>query len=575
MARRLLYAVACVAPAWAVITVVLDGVVLQAGRIRIASTEPIRPLIAGAVALVIYLWRSSREDTAADAVWLHTWFRRLVKAATPLVILLGCAAGLMYGSFTAGGADSYGYVSQAALWLGGDLHIEQPIVEQVSWPFAAWTFTPLGYRPVSDAGVIVPTYPPGLPLLMALFSVIFGPRGAFFVVPLLASVALACTYALGKMATGSANVGALAALLVLASPVFLGHAMLPMTDVPVTAGWALTCVLVLKERFSPLLAGMAAGVTLLIRPNLILLAGAPVLAWLFGDGPQRPRWRTVARTVTAYSAGILGALIALAIVNVSLYGSPFESGYGSFSDLYGLAALPQNLRNYALWMWQTQSATVLVGLIPLLVQGTIRRRAVGVCLVALFVLTLVSYVFYNPFENWTYLRFLLPAFPALFVFVAAGVWTLCRRIPIPARVAVALVLGVAVVSPGVRFARDQYILNWHTHEQRYARAGSRVRELAPPDAVLFSSQHSGSLRYYTDRLTLRYDLLGERRLDSAIRELNDKGRPSYLVIDEWEHLDFRKRFAPRNRAGTLEWAPLARIPGPPDVLIYDLTSDTK
>jgi hypothetical protein len=320
---------------------------------------------------------------------------------------------------------------------------------------------------------------------------------------------------------------------------------------------------------------MVAGVNLLIRPNLVLLAGAPVVTWIFGDGRQRPQWRTVAHSATAYSAGILGALIALVMVNVSLYGSPFESGYGSFSDLYGLAVLPQNVRNYALWMWQTQSLTVLAGLIPFVVQGTIRRRTVGVCLVALFVLTLVSYVFYNPFENWTYLRFLLPAFPALFVFVAAGVWTLCRRVPLPARVAVALILGVAVVSPGVRFARDQYILNWHTHEQRYARAGLRVRELAPSDAVLFSSQHSGSLRYYTDRLTLRYDLLGDRRLDSAIRELNDKGRPSYLVIDEWEHADFRKRFAPRNRAGTLDWAPLARIPGPPDVLIYDLTSTTK
>jgi hypothetical protein len=575
MGRRLLYAVACVAPAWAVITVVLDGVVLQAGRIRIASTEPVRPLVTAAVALAIYLWRTSREDVTADAAWLTRWFRYLVKAATPLVILLGCAVAVMYGSFTAGGADSYGYVSQAALWLGGDLHIEQPIVEQVSWPFAAWTFTPLGYRPVSDAGVTVPTYPPGLPLLMALFSLMFGSRGPFFVVPLLASVALACTYALGKMATGSANVGGLAALLVLASPVFLGHAMLPMTDVPVTAGWALACVLALKERPSPLLAGMVAGVTLLIRPNLILLAGAPPLAWLPGDGDQRRQWRSVAHSAIAYSAGILAALIALVIVNLSLYGAPFESGYGSFSDIYGLAAFPQNLRNYALWLWQTQSAMVLLGLIPFVVPRTIPRRAVAVCLAALFVLTLVSYVFYNPFENWTYLRFLLPAYPALFVFVAAGVWAVCRRFPTPARVAVALLLGAAAVSPAVRFARDQYIFNWPTHEHRYVLAGSRVKELAPPAAVLFSSQHSGSLRYYTDRLTLRYDLLGERRLDSAIRELNDKGRPSFLVIDEFEHPDFRKRFAARNRAGTLEWAPLARIPGPPDVLIYDLTSATK
>ena len=89
--------------------------------------------------------------------------------------------------------------------------------------------------------------------------------------------------------------------------------------------------------------------------------------------------------------------------------------------------------------------------------------------------------------------------------------------------------------------------------------------------MLFSSQHSGSLRYYTGRMTLRYDLLAQDRLDSAVRELMDKGRPSFLVIDEWERAEFSDRFAAGNLAGSLEWAPLARVPGQPDVLIYQLS----
>jgi hypothetical protein len=552
--------------------VILDGVVFNVGPLRISSTEPVRPLLAGGLALVIYLWRSSRQDLEADAAWLTAWFTRLVKAAAPAVVLLGCAVGLIYGSFTAGGADSYGYVSQAMLWLHGDLRIEQSIVQQVSWPFAAWTFTPLGYRPVSDA-VIVPTYPPGLPMLMALFSAVFGQRGPFLVVPVLASVALACTYVLGKIATGSTKVGAFAALLLLASPPFLGHAMVPMTDVPVTAGWAVVCVLALAAPSArPLLAGLAAGATLLVRPNLVLLAAGPVIAWILGSGWA---WRSVARNIALYAAGIVPAVIALLAVNVALYGAPLETGYGSFSDIYGLGAAPRNLRNYVSWMLETQSPMVLMGLIPIFAPYAIGRRTVLGCLLAMLVLTFASYLFYHPFENWTYLRFLLPAYPAVFVFMAATVWIICLRLPRPARVGVAVLLAATALSLSVRFARDQYVFNWRTQEQRYARAAARTAELTPPAAVLFSSQHSGSLRYYTDRLTLRYDLLGERRLDSAIRELDEKGRRSFLVIDEWEHVQFRDRFARRNRAGALDWPPLARVPGPPDVLIYDLGSLTQ
>jgi hypothetical protein len=66
-------------------------------------------------------------------------------------------------------------------------------------------------------------------------------------------------------------------------------------------------------------------------------------------------------------------------------------------------------------------------------------------------------------------------------------------------------------------------------------------------------------------------LLPPGHLDAAILELRRKGRPSFLVIDEWEADEFRKRFAGTEDAGRLDMAPLARVPGQPDVLIYDLT----
>jgi len=221
--RRFLYLIACFAPVWAVITYATDGVTLHVGGLRLKATEPVRPLIVGLAAAAIYLWSYSRESYDADGAWLMAQIRGAAAAAAPVIIVLGCALGIYHGSFTAGGSDAYGYVSQAALWLKGSLRVAQPWVQQFSWPEREVTFAPLGYRPISLDGTIVPTYASGLPILMALFQAVFGANGPFYVVPALGTLTLWFTYLLGREVSGSRSVGALAALLLLTSPVFLAH----------------------------------------------------------------------------------------------------------------------------------------------------------------------------------------------------------------------------------------------------------------------------------------------------------------------------------------------------------------
>ena len=74
-------------------------------------------------------------------------------------------------------------------------------------------------------------------------------------------------------------------------------------------------------RHQPLVAGIAAGLTLLIRPNLVLLALAPVFAW------QEKR-----ETLIRYAMGIVPGLLAIAVINTLLYGGPLSSGYGSLFE---------------------------------------------------------------------------------------------------------------------------------------------------------------------------------------------------------------------------------------------------
>ena len=87
---------------------------------------------------------------------------------------------------------------------------------------------------------------------------------------------------------------------------------------------------------------------------------------------------------------------------------------------------------------------------------------------------------------------------------------------------------------------------------------------------MLSVQHSGSVRYYANRITLRYDWLKDDALDAALRDVAAKGRRAYLVVDDWEEKEFRDRFSPANRAGRLDWAPIARVSGSPEVRIFEM-----
>jgi hypothetical protein len=557
--RRVLYVLASVLPVWAVLAFFTGGVGWMLGPIRLSSREPVRPLIIGIAIAVWYFWKYPGDERASDARWLHRGAARALPLVVPLVIALAYYLGVHYGSFAAAGSDSYGYVSQARLWLAGIPRVEQPWVQDFSWNNREWVFSPLGYRPVSTDGTIVALYPAGLPMMMAVFLAVLGDNGPFYVVPVLGALTLWFTYLLGREATGSKAVAALATMLVLASPVFLTHLMVPMSDVPAAAGWTLVAVLTLKQR--SLAAGIVAGATLLVRPNLIPLALMPAFAW-----------RRRGEPLLQYALGILPGVVAVVILNTVLFGGPLTSGYGSVFELYGFGLLPANVRNYGGWMVQTQTVLIVLALVPLFVRDALPEPRAGVstrrCLAAMVGLTFLSYLFYAPFDHWFYLRFLLPAYPALFVLQAVALRWVASKVPVECRVTAAAIVCAVVVPFGVNVGRQAGIFAVAAYEGRYVRAANEVASRTPADAVVLSVQHSGSVRYYANRITLRYDALQEDALDAALRDLAARRRRAYLVVDDWEEKEFRSRFSASHSAAQLG-APIARVSGSPEVRIFE------
>ena len=93
--------------------------------------------------------------------------------------------------------------------------------------------------------------------------------------------------------------------------------------------------------------------------------------------------------------------------------------------------------------------------------------------------------------------------------------------------------------------------------------------IAPPDAVFLCLQHSGSVRFYGGRLTVRYDAIEAGALDRAIEILHAKGFRPYFLLDGWEEPRFQARFGQASTMGRLDWAPVRRWNSPTHAALYD------
>jgi hypothetical protein len=496
---------------------------------RISSRDPFRSLVIGGVLLAVGLspFRLRSDSATTDQRC------SMVAAALSIVTLI---LGVTYGSFVAGGADAYGYVSQAALWTNKSPFIPEPLGADAGWPDASWALTPLGYRPALTPGWMVPVYPPGLPLVMAAMRALFGDVGPYLVTPILGALVCWLTYVLGKELYGPLE-GALSAAIMFATPVFLLQLMAPMTDVPVTAWWLGSAILALSPtRLSLMLSGLTTTLAVMTRPNLVFLGVA--LAGLV-IRTVRVNFFPITRSLWWCVPATIGP-IAIGILNHTLYGSAITSGYGTVESLYSPTYASANISHYLKWLVTTQTVFPLIGLItsPWMIRGD-RSRAWSVwwsCCFAMVVLA--SYMWYLPLDDWTYLRFLLPAYPVIITLSAAALVRAIVRAGLPEGLCVAV--AVVLVCFGLWQSRPAFKVA--EFDDRYRAAANFARSL-PSNAVVLANLHSGSVRYYANRVTARYEWIGSDEYNAALRWFQQRAYPVYAVLDESEADEFRAKYS--------------------------------
>ena len=493
----------------------------------------------------------------------------LAAVATVVVFWLG----MTFGSRAATGADAFGYVSQAYLWLKGASQIEQPLSREFPWPHPEESLTPLGYRPGEIRHTIVPTYPPGLPLIMAAFATAIGNCGPYYVTSVFAALLIVATFLLASRLARSPLTGGIASLLMAGSPAFLFNLMFPMSDIVAASLW--TCAMALltwPQVAAGAAAGVAAGLAVTVRPNLVPLAIAGTAAALFWPADHRYPRRVVLMRTIAFAAGVIPGALFIAAVNRTLYGSPLESGYGYTSSLYALSHLRTNVAQFSTWLLQSETPAVSVALVTLLwsrARENWLTLRTGVPLATFVAIGIGSYLFYLPFDQWWYLRFLLPVFPILFLLLAASAVALLRAAP--SRTAtVGMVVALALLTIyRWEYVKTRHILSFGHGEQRYVAVGQYINRALPENAVLLSMQHSGSIRYYSGRLTIRYDAFSAARFPSVIEWLQARGYRPYILLEDWEEAGYRTRFGDSNALARLEMRVLAEMTEPVRIRLYD------
>ncbi len=560
---------------WALWVAVIGGFDFAVLHHTIASHEPWRPALAAAAALAVFVAaKGTREHVRAWLAAIDRVDDRILTAALAIAL---CIVGVAYATTAASGSDAYGYVSQADGWVSGQLKIPEPWAANAPWKDALLTFTPLGYRPGAgaDAASIVPSYSSGLPLLFAAAKTIGGQEAMFWVVPITGAVLVIATFGIGRR-LGAPRAGLIAAWLVATSPIVLFMVVAPMTDVPVAAAWNVALYFVLGESASSAAAaGFASAAAILIRPNLVFQAG-PLGVWYLIRA-----WRTGARRVWIGRAAIYAAcagagVIAVLAVNAYLYGSPFVSGYGTLGGWFSLGNVLANVRNYTRWFVYAQTPFALVGLVPLAFPSKrfwprVDDRAAFV-VTGLFLLALVGQYFsFLVFSDWWYLRFLITGLPLVLIGVGAvATWIASTRRPI-----LTVVVSAGVLLLGARdfkVAANEHTFEMWQVERRYVSIAKVVRSTTDPSSVIYSMQHSGSVRYYGGRMTLNYAALPPDQFDRSAAWLAAHGAHPYLLVEDWEVDAVKKRFPGQQRLAVLDSRPLFTYEGPALVMMYDLAS---
>jgi hypothetical protein len=464
-------------------------------------------------------------------LFVHGWVRSLLA----VLVAVGIVAYAIYLSSMvapyAGGSDSSGYLSNARLLSQGKFHSEPRLLaDQKADEFGEMSNIPLGFILRKD-GHMAPTYPTGYSLQLALVAAFTGWENAAIYLNVLTALASGWLLFAFSRKLGINQIISLGGVALLwLCPLFLFSAVQPMSDLSALF-WTLAALywaLVSGERWQfSLLSGLALGVAVLVRPTNVLIVPAILVA--LGRKPRL--W-----LMTALAA--FPGVAFFGYYNWRLYGAPWVTGYRSVSSSFSTEFFSHNAAHFLHWIPILLSPLAAIALVaPFTVAGKQR----GIMALAAWTLVLGGFYsfYYNSGETWWYLRFILPAFPALIIAMLAVFESIrrqgkSRRILAAAIVTILFLFGVTWEAGEIHPLDVQ---NLKGNEQSYPTAAAWAKKNLPPNSAVFCMQVSGAFFYYTDFLLLRWDQILPVNYGPLLQSLAREHRPAYAALFAFEQSD--------------------------------------
>jgi hypothetical protein len=255
-------------------------------------------------------------------------------------------------------------------------------------------------------------------------------------------------------------------------------------------------------------------------------------------------------------------------LNAARYGGPLESGYGEAGGLFAWTHVAANLARYPRWLIETQTPIVLLAVAaPWIVRRDPARLRLVLVSLACAVLLVATYLAYLVFDDWWYVRFLVPALP---VVLACAVLVLSRvtdALPHSIAPAALRIVIVLLVGRSLDVAEARRVFDLQGLEARFRLAGDVARTW-PSKTVVLAAQQSGSVRFHGDRPTLAWDAIPTDALDPLLAWLTQRGHAPVFMLEDGETQPFRSRF-PSSEAARLDWPPQVEVHTPTQIRLYD------
>jgi hypothetical protein len=438
----------------------------------------------------------------------------IVNSKKKLIFPAASAAALLiiffiYSTYTqeyVGGSDFYGYYAQSLLLKKGQVDMAVGVS-----PAEHPAIAPLSY--FAKDGKVLPQYPPGYPLLMALAGFI---GLEFYVTPILGILSIVLMYLLIKELTDK-KIAVFFSLIWAFFPIVVYGSTSVMSDL--VAAFFILLALYLYRKGKIPLSAFALAFSLVVRPTNILfcLIFLPVLI-------RDRQW---------FKFGCYFAVPAFlyGLYNWLVYGAPWKIGYANVSERFITSVFFHHLVYYAreTVIQFTPFLIILIFLHFLLISSrslqkkqafemTPRKNGIRLTVnglgvpppkdwwfyVSWFLIFFIFYCFWRPLgDTWWWTRFLLPGFPALFFLAALGLKNILDLIQLkwkPAKHAVTISLTVLALVIIVYFINYGFTHPdiWEKNKgKHYYDISKMIAKKVPENSLVGSVEFSGCLRLYT------------------------------------------------------------------------------